>query len=263
MSALAAVDGFPITVRASPGLQERARAIAPRVVHARAFLSEQLDGIVPDAGLLVLAEEDWASHSGHPAYGMPNASSGNIVVAGNRSEFWRGFAAMMESAAPAEDRAALTEVYGAEIDLSPFFDLVAVHELAHLFHRGFRFPTPWLVELFVNVALHAYVATEEPEALPVLETFPRVFSTLDSSAFAHTSVADLNRLYDTVDPANYGWYQVNLHAGAKRIFDAGGLGALRGMWAAFAATPERVAKRLEAEVHPEAARVLRDWPGGA
>jgi hypothetical protein len=50
------------------------------------------------------------------------------------------------------------------LDLQPFFDLITIHELGHAFEvlGDLRFPTFWLSEIFVNLALHAFVATRLP-----------------------------------------------------------------------------------------------------
>ena len=50
--------------------------------------------------------------------------------------------------------------------------------MGHLVHcqAGREFPRRWLRELFCNLCLHAYVAAQEPEQLPVRETFPRLIA---------------------------------------------------------------------------------------
>jgi hypothetical protein len=75
---------------------------------------------------------------------------------------------------------------------------------------------------------------------------------MDPSRFAHRSLEDFERLYVGVGPENYGWYQVKLHVGAKRIYDSGGIDALSRMWRTFALGPDLLSSILETEVDPEA-----------
>jgi hypothetical protein len=60
------------------------------------------------------------------------------------------------------------------VDLQPFFDLSTVHELGHAFEAlgDLRLPKFWLSEIFVNLALYAFVALQLPASLPTLETLP-------------------------------------------------------------------------------------------
>src|SRR4029077_7634671 len=62
------------------------------------------------------------------------------------------------------------------VDLQPFCDLITVHELGHAFEvlGDLRLPTSWLSEIFVNLAMHAFVATRRPESLDTLEVLPTV-----------------------------------------------------------------------------------------
>jgi hypothetical protein len=54
--------------------------------------------------------------------------------------------------------------------------MLVVHELAHAFHDGvpFVFPRSWLMELFADMALYAFVTAEEPDQRLHFETLPRV-----------------------------------------------------------------------------------------
>lgn len=143
-----------------------------------------------------------------------------------------------------DGRARLEDTYpsaGGRIDLSPFFDLLGVHELAHIFiEADGRVPSRlWVLELACNVLLHAFVAAEEPSSLPTLETFPDVFAGIPASRFTHRNLDDFERSYaHGMDGANYGWFQAKLHVAAKHIHDSGG-GApvIRALWAAL--TEER------------------------
>ena len=54
--------------------------------------------------------------------------------------------------------------YLAGIRLGEFFDLVAVHEVAHLFtERVAGFPRLWLGEFFANACLHGWVERRSPD----------------------------------------------------------------------------------------------------
>lgn len=76
--------------------------------------------------------------------------------------------------------------------------------------------------------------------------------------------AGVSRLYVGVGPVNYGWYQCELHAAAKRIFDDGGDEVLRRFWELLPAVSRdasdgELAYALQ-RVHPETTRTLAEWP---
>ncbi|MCE7870610.1 hypothetical protein DYH09_09560, partial [bacterium CPR1] len=62
------------------------------------------------------------------------------------------------------------------IDLAAYMNLLAVHEMGHLYldqatgEFDFHLPRRWLVELFCQLCLHAYTATQEAGHLLSLET---------------------------------------------------------------------------------------------
>ena len=62
------------------------------------------------------------------------------------------------------------------VDLQPFVDLITIHELGHAFETlgHLRLPTLWLSEIFVNLAMQAFVATQLPASPPTLEVLPTV-----------------------------------------------------------------------------------------
>jgi len=47
------------------------------------------------------------------------------------------------------------------VNLQPFFDLITIHELGHAFEvlGDLRLPTFLLSEIFVNLAMHSFIAT--------------------------------------------------------------------------------------------------------
>jgi hypothetical protein len=219
---------------------------------------------------LVLSPVDWPKYTTYPLYGMPHyLDAQTLVIAGQNNSFWQSLTPPLETLPPTA-ASAMRAAYGqadSSLDLSPFFDLLAVHEMGHLYHSqaSRQFPRLWLMELFCNLSLHAYVVAEEPERLSQLEAFPRMICGMGHSHLQYHTLADFERLYVNVGPQNYGWYQCQLHNAAQRIYNAGGIEALQRLWDVpitfdGESTDEELASQLENEVHPEVAQVLISWP---
>jgi hypothetical protein len=162
------------------------------------------------------------------------------------------------------------------LDLQPFFDLVTIHELGHAFEvlGDLRLPTFWLGEIFANLALHAFVATRQPESLDTLEVLSTVGSQsrrLDARmrAEGYTSLEDLEVHYtggdNPMSPLNYVWYQYRWQRLAARVFDADGEDALRRFWDCFRArdvlevAAASLATLLRAEVSETLGRGVENW----
>lgn len=267
-SQLAEVKGFAFPVYASAGVEQQAYTIASRCQRAYRFLRDTFS-FPAEVNALILSASDWSSYATFPVYGMPHYSDERtLVVAGENNGFWRNFAPPPEILPPSV-ASAFQSAYGqadGSIDLVSFFNLLAVHELAHLFHSQapVHFPRLWLMELFCNVGLHAYVVNIEPEQLPVLETFPQAIVNLGYAHLPYHALADFERLYANMDAQNFGWYQCQLHVASKHIYDNGGVEVLQRFWKAFllphnSLSDEQLADWLHQEVHPEVKRVLVEW----
>jgi hypothetical protein len=266
--ALNNIPGHPFPVLANPGLETAAIAAGEQTARARDHLTGVL-GTTPDVTVKVLAPDAWEAHATFPLYGMPHfADEHTLVIAGEENEFWRSITPPLAEL-PAAQLARIRAVYSSPNEqprLAPFFDLLAVHELAHLFHlqAGRDFPRLWLQELFSNLSLHSYVAAVEPGLLPILVTFPAVVVELGHERFAYHTLDDFERLYVDVGPVNYGWYQCHLHAAAKRLHDLGGDELLRRFWDELPGlgkdrTDGDLAMKLAA-VHPALADLAATWP---
>lgn len=260
---LRTLETFPFPVRHSDGFEERADSIARRCARASRFLGEALD-FEPNLALLVLSREDWNGRSEYQ-YGVPSYKAGNLIVAGEPNEFWQGLVELLKDALP-EGLEDLRKVYDqpdGDIDLAPFFDLVAVHELGHGFSGQVpvSFPRNWMNEYFANLCMCAYVLHRERESLPVLETLPRLLVRISHERFAHRTLADLEALYIEVGLQNYMWYQSQLILAAQEALESGGIEVLRSLWRRFAMPDEVLLRILEQDVHLAVARVLSDWPG--
>lgn len=270
-AALQDMEGYPFPVLFSDGARTRARRVAERCARAHRHLESVL-GFGPKLRLLVLSPEDWAEHAAFPLYGMPHYAGGEAIVVGDEpASFRRGVVRMLDGVLTPAQRAEAEAAYGTAgggIDMSPFADLLVVHELGHLFHLQvpFAFPRLWLMELFCNLCLHAYVAEIEPERLPLWTMLPERMLALPADRVRHRSLDAFERLYVGVGPENYCWYQFRLAVAARGIYDAAGVDALRRLYRTFAAhenelTDRQLAELLKERVHPTIARVMETWPG--
>jgi hypothetical protein len=257
---LASLSGFPFEVRTSASTREQAGRLADRCARAYSYLGEMV-AFRPRCALVVLNRADWSERASNPSYVMPYYDAGNLFLTGEPSDFIALLEEAVSSAPPAAARE-LDQVYGTGTDrLMPFADMLVVHELAHAFHDGvsFNFPRSWLMELFADMALYAFVVAEEPDRRLHFETLPRV-------ALEHRLLKPVARdlryfeaFYPYIEPLTYVWYQFRFTMMAKGVIDAAGPNALRRLWEAFALTDEQLAGVLGDRVHPEAGQWLASW----
>jgi hypothetical protein len=180
-----------------------------------------------------------------------------------------------------------------------FFDLFTVHELAHAFElqSAAVLPTLWLKELFANLALYMFVATQRPSELSNLTTFPRALTKVGAFNVlirmrGYTSLDDFDRHSPAgnarapMSNENAVWYQMRLLLLARDLFEHDGARALEHLWAyglhqARHVQPAedyyrahgtldgwssaRQARDLESElrvtVSDRLARAVAEWPG--
>lgn len=284
-SGLAHLHGYPFEVRYSNGALVRARAAADVAADAYAYLSRLFPGVEPDIAVIVADEADWRSRQ---PYGLPffnddedQIRPGIVVMPAGSGEFWKAIGQDIRDASPRGYRrllAAYPDGAGG-LDLQPFFDLVTIHELGHAFEvlGDLRLPTFWLGEIFANLALHAFVATRQPDCLPTLE----VLSTVGAQsrrlaarmrAEGYSTLEDLETHYtggeQPMSPLNYVWYQYRWQRLAAETFDADGEEGLLRLWRCFQGTDRfgpsevtaaSVAALLRTEVSETLGRALLHW----
>jgi len=265
---LGELKGFSITAYYSPGNEARARTIAARCEKAMNYV-ETLVGFAPKVSLLILNPEHWSQYATFPIYGMAHYSKNErLVIASQDNDLWRSSVPSLDRV-PKELADNFRQTYTAAdgtLSMMSFFDLLALHELGHGFHEqaGLTMQRLWMQELFCNIMLHAYIAKNEPESLPVLEILPETVVAAGTPGFEFTTLADFEQRYSDMDFKNFGWYQSKLHVAAKRIYDDGGEGAFIKLWAGLKENKEKMtdsqlAEFLRAKVSQEAAKVLTDW----
>src|SRR5271154_164391 len=223
-SNLPSLVGYPFEVRYSDGALVRAQACADIATDAYGYFRGLFSGVAPDIALIVADEADW---SGRGPYGLPffrddpdEIRPGIVMMPAGTSDFWMGIAEDLRAASP-RNYAKVLATYpdgAGGVDLQPFFDLITIHELGHAFEvlGDLRLPTFWLSEIFVNLALHAFVATQRPASLPTLE----VLSTVGAGsrklaarmrAEGYSTLEELQDHYtgsdDPMSALNYVWFQ--------------------------------------------------------
>jgi hypothetical protein len=284
-SELPQLGGYPFEVRYSDGALVRARAAADVAADAYGYFSRLFAGVEPDIAVIVAGEADW---SGNGPYGLPffrddaaEIRPGIVLMPAGGGDFWIAIGQDIRDASP-RGYAKLIAAYpdgAGGLDLQPFFDLITIHELGHAFEvlGDLRLPTFWLGEIFVNLAMHAFVATQLPASLPTLEVLPTVGAASRKLAArmraeGYSTLEELQAHYtggdDSMNPLNYVWYQHRWLRLAAKMFEADGEDGLVRFWDCFhstdrvnasEATAASLAPLLTTEVSPTLGRAVRDW----
>jgi hypothetical protein len=285
-SALPRLDGYPFEVRYSEGSLARASTAADVAAAAYVYFTGLFSAVEPDIALVIVNAADWPGKNS--PYGLPffrddggEIRPGIVVMPAGGGEFWLAIAQELRDASSrgyAKLRAAYPDGAGG-VDLQPFFDLVTIHEIGHAFEvlGDLRLPTFWLSEIFVNLAMHAFVATRLPGSLKTLEVLPAVGAgsrrlAARMRAEGYSSLEQLEAHYtggdDPMSPLNYVWFQYRWLRLAARMFAADGEDALVRFWDCFHArdrvdsgevTAVSLAPLLGAEVSHTLGRAVRDW----
>lgn len=284
-SGLSQLDGYPFEVRYSDGSLVRARAAADVAANAYVYFSRLFAAVEPDIAVIVADEADWP---GKGPYGLPffrddpgEIRPGIVVMPAGGGDFWTGIAQDLRDASPrgfADLLATYPDGTGG-LDLQPFFDLITIHELGHAFEvlGDLRLPTFWLSEIFVNLAMHAFVATQLRASLPTLEVLPTVGAgsrklAARMRAEGYSTLEELQAHYtggdDSMNPLNYVWYQYRWLRLVAKAFEVDGEDGLVRFWDCFhstdrvnasEATAASLAPLLTTEVSPTLGRAVRDW----
>lgn len=269
---LGELKGYRMSTYYSAGAEIKANRMATQLNNVITFYDDIIH-FAPSITLLVLSPSDWATHAAAGAvYGMPHyTSSHTLIVASENNPFWKSFIPPVDKI-PKEFATAVTQTYSdhGELNMEPFFDLLAIHELGHAYHIQDSLTTQrrWMGELLPNILLHTYIEEREPELLQALTVFPRmVVATTDRSQLKYTTLEELQTHYNEVAqkyPRNYGWYQCRWHMAAAEIYAAARVDGIKKLWPLLKKqrsilNDEALAAVLEKQVHPAVADVMVRW----
>jgi hypothetical protein len=221
-----------MTTVVSSGAEARAEALGGRAERTRDWLADQLAAPF-SFDLFVLDEDEWAEHAEVPVYAIPHANpdSGKIVLGSRAATLFDSINAQFWPDFSEDSRAAMHQVYGNPPTLEAFADLILVHELMHLVPRGESLPRMWHEELFANLGAVGYLASEEPDELPVYMTFCRAGGDVPPSRVAYSALVDMASTVEDGGFANYVWYQLRLIVAAERLWNTHGVEALQALQA--------------------------------
>lgn len=215
------IDGFAFGVSVSEGAEERGAAIAAIAAVAFEWLCGRL-GWQPAVRLTVADERDWPEVAPVPVYGVPQTWGDHTIVAAGRAPLFDDMAAFLMGESPEAGQREMAAAYGDPPDLSPYFDLQVVHELAHLFGEQIALrPAPlWVDELRCNLAMAGFVAEKRPDALPQLRAAARASAHVSLDQLGETALHRMGESFDA-GQRNFGWYQLRLTDLADRLWHAG------------------------------------------
>jgi hypothetical protein len=254
----------------SKGFEKTSSVIGTRLANALKY-HEQLLGFKPAVTLLALSAADWSTYTSFPVYGMPHYTNNRtLVIATEDNPFWQSFMPPLDQLPKAlADQVLAAYTSEGKLTMQPFFDLLAIHELGHAFHiqGGLNMQRKWLAEFFCNIFLHTYVAEREPESLPALTVFPNMVVAAGAKEYRYTRLQDIEERYDEIGQQhakNYGWFQCRWHAGAAKIYDAGGAAVTLNLWKALKDRKEKLSDDalvtlLEQKTHKSLADLIRKW----
>lgn len=263
---LAVLDEFPIPVLASLGHEHRARTIAQRTCRALAWLGD-VTGEAQIPTLVVAGPEDWHRVCEVPIYGMPFSIPDKIGTSPTPAPWWDDYVEVLRPRLSVELAMRLDQTYGTPADYTALADLIVTHEASHLFHEidpvtwASEFPADWVMELFANIGMHGYLATHEPDQLPLLSVMADATVAAGPEPWALQDLSLMGQAMQ-VSTTNYVWYEFLLIRLAAEIWDTGGADAMRDYHRQLGhrnLPPDQVIARL-AGIAPAVADALGTWP---
>lgn len=238
------IEGDPVTLHFSPDYHPRAQRVGKLVEEAHHFLTEWL-GVEAHTTVSLLRRENWR-HLRRAPYGYPHSSPDHstIFVPATYPPPWIDRSRALYEAAPERLQ---RKVCGEEDELrrqiAAFYDLVAVHELGHLFihHLKLALGTKWLTELIANLFATAFFVERRPELAECWLAWADIQSSQDVP-FQSLEAYEAN--YSSLSFANASYYQGRFNRHALRLWQQHGRALAAPLIERFSLLPHVVDERF-------------------
>lgn len=190
---LESLDGSPKTFY-SRGFEVRARALQKLVADCINFYQHNFPSHKFNVPLYVLDSKDWNEQLFGAPYSLPNyLPENNIIIIG-------------------AEKNALAKLTGQPTttisdSIVSGYDYVAIHELGHYFFitlNNTRTHRKWMDEFVANYFMAAFIKEKRKT---VYNQWQQMVDSNNTHTPPHRTLADFEKLYDRVGPANYDWYQ--------------------------------------------------------
>ncbi|MFZ1288174.1 MAG: hypothetical protein WAR57_14175 [Candidatus Phosphoribacter sp.] len=260
------LDDFPFPVFVSHGCEERARFLAARTARALDWLG-QVTGKTRRPVLVVADEQDWPTVCEVPIYGIPFSLPDKLGTSPTPAPWWQEYVNTLQPHLSEPNAARLAVTFGDPHDFTELADLIITHEATHLFHQihpetfASEFPTDWVMELFANLGMHGYLATHEPDRLPLLTAMADATIDAGHQSWGLQDLALMGQSMQT-SVSNYVWYEFRLIRLAEQLWNANGEDGLldyQRLLGQPKLTHDQVVDRL-AQLEPAVAEAVRQWP---
>ena len=244
------VQSEPVTLHFSPGYAKRAQTLGKLVREAHFFLAEWL-GVQARTTLSLLRRESWRRVRRVP-YGYPHSipDKGTLFAPAHYPpRLVSRQRALFEQASPALQAAICEDRSQIDIAIKHFFDLVAIHELGHLFihHLQLHLGTRWLTELVANLFATAFFVEVRPDLAATWLAWSELQANLP---VLYRSLDAYEAHYASLDFANSNYYQGRFNQKALDLWQQHGRELAPTLIKSFSSHPEAVMTRFSQVAPP-------------
>ena len=238
------IKSEPVTLHFSPGYAQRAQKLGQLVREAHNFLSEWL-GVKAHTTLSVLRRESWR-HVRHVPYGYPHSTpnKGTIFAPAHYPpRLISRQRALYEAASPSLQQQLCDDASAIDTQIRHFFDLVAIHELGHLFihHLQLALDARRLTELVANLFATAFFVEVRADLAADWLAWAELQASLE---VPYRSLEEYDTRYTTLDFANSNYYQGRFNQQALQLWQKHGREIAPALINNFSLRPEAVAARF-------------------